>query len=87
MSHGILPFTSIILTSTFISNPKSLCLIMMLILCLTQGSSIVTLTTVVCSVNVLALTNVNLSFDAVINLIKCFPCLEKLYIQVTKPTL
>jgi hypothetical protein len=68
-------------------NPMSLCLIMMLILCLTQGSSIVTLATVVRSVKVLDFYSENLSLDAVINLIRCFPCLEKLYIQVTKPTL
>ncbi|CAO1939939.1 unnamed protein product [Urochloa humidicola] len=46
-----------------------------------QGAKMVSLTTVVHSVEVLALSDVPLSLDAVIDLIKCFPCLEKLYIQ------
>ncbi|CAL5077802.1 unnamed protein product [Urochloa decumbens] len=46
-----------------------------------QGASMVSLTTVVHSVKVLALSYVTLSLDVVIDLIKCFPCLEKLYIQ------
>ncbi|CAL5077800.1 unnamed protein product [Urochloa decumbens] len=46
-----------------------------------QGASMVSFTTVVPSVKVLALSYVTLSLDFVIDLIKCFPCLEKLYIQ------
>ncbi|CAN6212931.1 unnamed protein product [Urochloa humidicola] len=46
-----------------------------------QGAKMVSLTTVVHSVEVLALSDVPLSLDAVIDLIQCFPCLEKLYIQ------
>ncbi|CAO1939938.1 unnamed protein product [Urochloa humidicola] len=46
-----------------------------------HGANMVSLTTVVRSVKVLALSRVPLSLDAVIDLIKCFPCLEKLYIQ------
>ncbi|CAL5077797.1 unnamed protein product [Urochloa decumbens] len=46
-----------------------------------QGTTMVSLTTVVHSVKVLALSYVTLSLDAVIDLIQCFPCLEKLYIQ------
>ncbi|CAL5077804.1 unnamed protein product [Urochloa decumbens] len=46
-----------------------------------QGASMATLTTVVRNVKVLDLSYVTLSLDAVINLIKCFSYLEKLYIQ------
>ena len=56
----------------------------MLILRLTQGSSIVNLTAMVSSVKILAIPDVQLRLDAVINLLKCFPSLEKLYIKVTK---
>jgi hypothetical protein len=41
------------------------------------------MTAVVSSVKVLALSNVKLCLNAVINLMKCFPHLDKLYIQVT----
>jgi hypothetical protein len=56
-------------------------------LCFTQGPHFVSLMTVVHSVKVLALTQKHLSLDEVIDLLKCFPCLEKLYIKVTKLTL
>jgi len=56
-------------------------------LCFTQGPHFVSLTTVVHSVKVLALTQKHLSLDTVIDFLKCFPCLEKLYIKVTKLTL
>ncbi|KAL6880518.1 hypothetical protein ACP4OV_012083 [Aristida adscensionis] len=39
-------------------------------------------TTAVHSVRVLALVNGRLSLDLVLKFIKCFPCLEKLYIQI-----
>ena len=40
------------------------------------------MTTVVHSVKVIALSDIKLSLDAVIDLLKCFPNLEKLYIEV-----
>ncbi|KAL6647715.1 hypothetical protein ACP70R_015152 [Stipagrostis hirtigluma subsp. patula] len=46
-----------------------------------QGLRLVNLTTVVQSVKVLSLLQDNLSLDVVINFMKCFPCLEKLYIK------
>ncbi|CAL5077766.1 unnamed protein product [Urochloa decumbens] len=48
-----------------------------------QGSNLVSMAAVVHSVKILALTNNHLSLDVAINFIKCFPCLEKLYIRVT----
>ncbi|TVT98426.1 hypothetical protein EJB05_56254, partial [Eragrostis curvula] len=39
------------------------------------------ITTGVCSIKILAIGIYNLSVDLVINLLRCFPCLEKLYIQ------
>ena len=54
----------------------------MLILCLTQESTTVSVTIVVHSLKVLALSDAKLSLDAVIDLLKCFPNLEKLYIEV-----
>ncbi|CAL5077817.1 unnamed protein product [Urochloa decumbens] len=45
------------------------------------GSSIVSLTTVLCSVKVLAIPRVELYLGVAINLMKCFPNLEKLYIK------
>ena len=40
------------------------------------------LTTVVHSVKILALKSYEIKLDKVIDLMKCFPCLEKLYIKV-----
>jgi hypothetical protein len=51
---------------------------------LTQGSNIIaSMTAVVSSVKVLAISNMKLRLNVVINLMKCFPHLEKFYIQVT----
>jgi hypothetical protein len=41
------------------------------------------MTAVVSSVKLLALSNVKLCANVVINIMKCFPHLEKLYIKVT----
>lgn len=57
------------------------------ILCLTQGPRLVSFMTVAPSVKILALLNMQISLDVVINFMKCFPCLEKLYIKVTKSLL
>lgn len=43
----------------------------------------VSFTSVVCSVKVLSVDLVNGDLDMVIDILKCFPCLEKLYIKVT----
>ena len=48
-----------------------------------QGLHLIRLATVMRSVRVLALLNSNLSLDVIINFMRCFPCLEKLYIEVT----
>ncbi|CAL5004448.1 unnamed protein product [Urochloa decumbens] len=48
-----------------------------------QRFGILSLTMVVHSVKVLALTQRDLCLDMVINFLKCFPCLEKLYIKTT----
>ncbi|KAF8731375.1 hypothetical protein HU200_016433 [Digitaria exilis] len=49
-----------------------------------QGSSVVNSTMVMPSVKVLALTHANLSLDVVIDFMKCFPCLENLYVKINK---
>ncbi|RLN34643.1 hypothetical protein C2845_PM03G25350 [Panicum miliaceum] len=46
-----------------------------------QGFLDVSLTMVVCSVKILALKSLYIKLDTVIGLMKCFPCLEKLYIK------
>ncbi|CAN6201885.1 unnamed protein product [Urochloa humidicola] len=46
-----------------------------------QNLCVVNFTTVVYSVKVLAITTRNLSLDEVINIMRCFPRLEKLYIK------
>ncbi|CAO2200171.1 unnamed protein product [Urochloa humidicola] len=50
---------------------------------LLQTFSILSLKMVVHSVKILALTQWQLCLDMVINFLKCFPCLEKLYIKTT----
>nr|TKW30144.1 hypothetical protein SEVIR_2G015800v2 [Setaria viridis] len=49
-----------------------------------QRSCIPSSKTVVHSMKVIALTQPDLCLDMVINLLKCFPCLEKLYIETHK---
>ncbi|RCV10126.1 hypothetical protein SETIT_2G087300v2 [Setaria italica] len=46
-----------------------------------QGPRLVSFMTVAPSVKILALLNMQISLDVVINFMKCFPCLEKLYIK------
>ena len=58
-------------------------MITFLFLCFTQGSQIVSVATMVHNVKILAITQLDLSLDVVINFLKCFPCLEKLNIQVS----
>jgi len=48
-----------------------------------QGFLVVSLTTVVRSVKILALKSLYIKLDTIIDLMKCFPCLEKLYIKVS----
>lgn len=40
------------------------------------------LTEVVRTVKVLALESIGLNLDSVVGLLRCFPCIEKLYVQV-----
>jgi hypothetical protein len=59
----------------------------LILACLTQGSAIVSTSGgVVSSVKVLALYDVKLCLHAVINLLQCFPHLQKLYIEVSLRT-
>ncbi|CAL5029998.1 unnamed protein product [Urochloa decumbens] len=46
-----------------------------------QGLRPVSTTAVVCSVKVIALTNNELSLDVILNIMRCFPCLEELNIH------
>uniref|UniRef100_A0A0A9HL47 Uncharacterized protein n=1 Tax=Arundo donax TaxID=35708 RepID=A0A0A9HL47_ARUDO len=46
-----------------------------------QGMRVVSLTKVVCSVKILAVHPRHINLDMIIDLMKCFPCLEKLYIK------
>jgi hypothetical protein len=55
-----------------------------IVFCLLKKLWAVNFTTVVSSVKILAIHLYNLNLDLVINLMRCFPCLEKLYILVTK---
>jgi hypothetical protein len=48
-----------------------------------KGFIVDSFTTKVSTVKILAVEMDALSLDAVIDLMRCFPCLEKLYIQVT----
>ncbi|RCV21128.1 hypothetical protein SETIT_4G112800v2 [Setaria italica] len=48
-----------------------------------QKLDVVSFTRVVCSVKVLAISIHNLGPGIVINLMRCFPCMEKLYIQIS----
>jgi hypothetical protein len=48
-----------------------------------KGFSVDSLMTTVRTIKILAVDMGSLSLDAVIDLMRCFPCLEKLYIQVT----
>uniref|UniRef100_A0A8R7P6Z9 F-box domain-containing protein n=1 Tax=Triticum urartu TaxID=4572 RepID=A0A8R7P6Z9_TRIUA len=48
---------------------------------LIQGLRVHSLTKTVCTVKILAIDMSALSLDVVINLMRCFPCLEKLYIE------
>jgi len=57
-----------------------------LILPLIQESTAMSMMNVVPNVKVLALSEVRLSLDAVIDTVKLFPHLEKLYIKVTPST-
>uniref|UniRef100_A0ACD5ZYE0 Uncharacterized protein n=1 Tax=Avena sativa TaxID=4498 RepID=A0ACD5ZYE0_AVESA len=50
-----------------------------------QGFCVDSLTTTVRTVKILAVDMHGLSLDAVIDLMRCFPCLEKLYIQSDGP--
>uniref|UniRef100_A0ACD5U4N2 Uncharacterized protein n=1 Tax=Avena sativa TaxID=4498 RepID=A0ACD5U4N2_AVESA len=52
-----------------------------------QGLGVDTLTTTVSTVKTLAFQMDILSLDTVIDLMKCFPCLEKMYIQVNSQSL
>ncbi|CAL5077776.1 unnamed protein product [Urochloa decumbens] len=47
-----------------------------------EGPRLVSFTTVARSVKILALQNEQISLDVVINFMKCFPCLVKLYIKM-----
>jgi hypothetical protein len=47
-----------------------------------KGLHVVRLGTGLCTIKCLALSMPTLSLDMVIELLRCFPCLEKLYIQV-----
>nr|XP_034582847.1 putative FBD-associated F-box protein At5g22720 [Setaria viridis] len=47
-----------------------------------QRPHLVSFMTVAPSVKILALLNMQISLDVVINFMKCFPCLEKLYIKI-----
>ncbi|CAO1939925.1 unnamed protein product [Urochloa humidicola] len=49
-----------------------------------QGSCVLNSTMVVPSVKVLALSHNDLNLDMVIDFMKCFPCLENLYIKLTR---
>lgn len=50
-----------------------------------QGLRVDSLTKTVCTVKVLSVCMGALSLDVVIDLMRCFPCLERLYIESIKP--
>ena len=48
-----------------------------------KGLRVDSLTKTVCTVKVLSVCMGALSLDVVFDLMRCFPCLERLYIEVT----
>jgi hypothetical protein len=51
-------------------------------ICLIKGLRVDSLTTVVCTVKILAITLYTFDLDMVADMMRCFPCLEKLYVKV-----
>jgi len=49
--------------------------------CRIKEFRVINSTTLACTVKILAVYISNLSLDVIIDLMRCFPCLEKLYIQ------
>ncbi|EER98354.1 F-box/FBD/LRR-repeat protein At4g00160 [Sorghum bicolor] len=52
--------------------------------CYIKGFQVINSTTPACTVKILAVNIFKLRLDVIIDLIRCFPCLEKLYIQSYK---
>ena len=50
--------------------------------CRIKEFRVINSTTPACTVKILAINIFNLRLDVIIDLMRCFPCLEKLYIQV-----
>jgi hypothetical protein len=60
-----------------------MCMLLFLICYVLQKMIAVSLTTTIHTVKVLALDHVGPDLDAVLDFLKCFPCLESLYIVVS----